>query len=474
MEDHPVRRTLVLLAAALVGLVVALALAGPAGAQESNEGLGGRLVSDDQPVPGVTITVSTDTGTEVESVETDADGSWFVAAPPGRYRVELDTGTLPSGVQVRRAAVLENLEVFAGQTRTVLFALQGTAQGPPGATPSAPPTGTPAPGEEPPETLGPGEPGEEPDESADAESGGEGDVVAGRGTFGRVLALTYSGIHFGLYIALAALGLSLIFGTMGLVNFAHGELVTFGAIMAFLFNIVLGLPLLVAAVVGVGLGALFGWGQDRWFWGWLRKRGTGLIAMMIVSLGVGLMLRFAFLYFVGGRTRRYDQYVVQDTFSVGPMTFVPKTLIADAVAIAVLVAVSLALLFTRLGKATRAVADNPSLAAASGINVDRIIRLVWAVGAGLAALSGVILAIDQGVHWQMGLRILLLIFAAVILGGLGTAFGALVGSLVVGVFIQLSTLVIPNELKLTGALAILIIVLLVRPQGILGRRERVG
>jgi branched-chain amino acid transport system permease protein len=214
--------------------------------------------------------------------------------------------------------------------------------------------------------------------------------------------------------------------------------------------------------------------QDRFFWGWLRNRGTGLIAMMIISLGVGLMLRNAFLYSVGGRTRRYTEFVVQDTISVGPMTFVPKTLIADAVAIVVLVAVGVALIYTRLGKATRAVADNPSLAAASGINVDRIIRLVWAVGGALAALAGVILAIDQGVHWQMGLRILLLIFAAVILGGLGTAFGALVGSLVVGVFIQLSTLVIPNDLKLAGALAILILVLLVRPQGILGRQERIG
>jgi branched-chain amino acid transport system permease protein len=466
-----------MLATALGGVAAAFALAGPAAAQEGNEGLGGRLVHDDQPVSGVTITVFNASGTEVESVQTDAEGAWFVAAPPGQYSVELDTGTLPAGLEPRRAAVLEDLEVFAGQTRTVLFALQGTAQGPPGATPTGPPpTGTPPPGEgeEAPETLGPGQPGEEEEESGGAEGEDEGGVVAGRGTFGRVLALTYSGIHFGLYIALAALGLSLIFGTMGLVNFAHGELVTFGAIIAFMLNIGLGVPVLIAGPVAVAVGALFGWGQDRWFWGWLRNRGTGLIAMMIISLGVGLMLRFAFLYFIEGRTRRYNEFVVQDTFSIGPMVFVPKTLISDAVAIVVLVAVSLALMYTRLGKATRAVADNPSLAAASGINVDRIIRLVWAVGAALAALSGVILAIDQGVHWQMGLRILLLIFAAVILGGLGTAFGALVGSLVVGVFIQLSTLVIPNELKLTGALAILIIVLLVRPQGILGRRERVG
>jgi branched-chain amino acid transport system permease protein len=459
-----------MLAALLGSVIVGLGFgASPALAQD--EGVQGRLVLDGQPVAGVTITVLATDGAEVASAESDQDGAWFVPAPAGAYRVELDVSTLPEGVRTRREPSLE-VEVFAGQTRTVLFALEGAVSGgpPPATTPGATtPGATPEPGdEEEPEQLGEDEVDEEVVED------GEVDVVAGRGMLGRVLALTYSGIHFGLYLALAALGLSLIFGTMGLVNFAHGELVTFGAVAAYLVNVAMGLPVLLAAVVAVAMGALFGWGQDRWFWGWLRNRGTGLIAMMIISIGVGLMLRFGFLYFMGGETQRYSTYVVQDTFSVGPMTLVPKTLIADAVSIVVLVAVSLALIYTRLGKAVRAVSDNPSLAAASGINVDRIIRLVWAVGSGLAAMSGVILAIDQGVRWQMGLRVLLLIFAAVILGGLGTAFGAMVGSLIVGVFIQLSTLWIPGELKYTGALIILIAVLLIRPQGILGRRERVG
>ena len=124
--------------------------------------------------------------------------------------------------------------------------------------------------------------------------------------------------------------------------------------------------------------------------------------------------------------------------------------------------------------ATRAVSDNPALASASGIDVERVINVVWILGGGLAALSGVILGLTQQVSFQMGFQILLLVFAGVTLGGLGTAFGALVGSLIVGLLIQVSTLVVPPELKNLGALAILIIILLVRPQGILGRRERVG
>jgi branched-chain amino acid transport system permease protein len=129
---------------------------------------------------------------------------------------------------------------------------------------------------------------------------------------------------------------------------------------------------------------------------------------------------------------------------------------------------------TQSGKATRAVADNPALASASGINVEKVITTVWVIAAGLGGYAGIMFALSNGVSWQLGVQLLLLIFAGVILGGLGTATGALIGSLIVGVFIQLSVLFIPSELKYVGALVVLIIVLLIRPQGILGRKERVG
>jgi branched-chain amino acid transport system permease protein len=224
----------------------------------------------------------------------------------------------------------------------------------------------------------------------------------------------------------------------------------------------------------VALGAAFGYLQDRFFWGWLRERRTGLIGMMIVSIGLALTLRYLYLFRFRGETRQYTDYVAQPGIDLGPIAVAPKNLIMDVIAIVVLVAVSMALVMTRLGKATRAVSTNPSLAAASGINVDAIIRLVWTIGGGLAALAGVMLGVFQGINYQMGFQILLLVFAAVTLGGLGTAFGALLGSLVIGLATQLSTLWIPTELKNVGALAVLIIVILVRPQGILGRRERIG
>jgi len=134
------------------------------------------------------------------------------------------------------------------------------------------------------------------------------------------------------------------------------------------------------------------------------------------------------------------------------------------------------LLRTRTGKAIRAVSDNPDLASTTGINTDRIILIVWVVGTGLAGLGGILLGLEQQVRWDMGFSLLLLMFAAITLGGLGNPFGALVGGIVIGLFVELWTWVLPSviELKNLGALLALILILLIRPQGILGRKERVG
>jgi len=214
--------------------------------------------------------------------------------------------------------------------------------------------------------------------------------------------------------------------------------------------------------------------QDLVLWRQLRRRSTGLIAMMITSIGLSILLRYFFQYIFGAETRSYAEYSVQAGVTFGPVEIAPRDLIGMGVAILMLLAVAYWLLRTRLGKATRAVADNPPLAAASGIDVQRVILVVWIIGGGLAALGGVLLGVSQQVRFDMGFNILLLIFAAVTLGGLGTAFGALVGSIVVGLFITVSTVWIPSELKNVSALGILILILLVRPQGILGRAERVG
>ncbi|MFG2072810.1 branched-chain amino acid ABC transporter permease [Nonomuraea maritima] len=385
---------------------------------------------------GAKIAVTTESGQPVEEVTTNAQGAWDVQVEqPGRFKVTLDTATLPQNVEIRGGNNVRTPTVYEGNCSSVLYALQAK-----------------------------GAAGQQ-----------QGDSGAGQSTFwAQAAQLTFEGLNLGLIIALAALGLSLIYGTTGLTNFAHGELVTLGAILTYMFNVGFGLHLIPAAVAGVILAGALGYGQDRFFWGQLRKRGTGTIAMMIISIGVAIFLRYIFLIFFSAQTESFAQYTAQPGIEIGPISAAPKNLVAMGIELAVLIVVGIALTRTRTGKAARAVADNPALAASSGINVDGVIRIVWTAGAAIAALAGVMLGLSQNLKYTMGQDVLLLIFAGVTLGGLGTAFGALVGSLVVGLFIQVSTLWVPPELKSVGALAVLIIVLLVRPQGILGRRERIG
>ena len=271
------------------------------------------------------------------------------------------------------------------------------------------------------------------------------------------------------------MGLSLVFGTTGLINFAHGELVALGAIAAFFFSSgAFDLPLVLAAVLAIIVGGASGGVLERGLWRPLRKRGTGLIQMFIISIGVSLLLRHLLLVLYGGGRQQYDQYGLQGEMSLGPVSITPRDLTVTIIAILVILGVGLMLQRTRIGKAMRALSDNRDLAESSGIDVDRVILLVWILGGGLAALGGVFYGLTTAVYWDMGFNLLLLMFAGVILGGLGSAFGAVVGSLVVGLVAQLSTLWFPTELQNAWALLVLIIVLLVRPQGILGRAQRVG
>ncbi|MPZ00715.1 MAG: branched-chain amino acid ABC transporter permease [Actinophytocola sp.] len=392
------------------------------------EALTGTLIdSADKPVEGATISVSSADGEFAQDAVTDAKGGWAVFLPgPGEYSVTLQTDTLPEGIEPREdsSTELTGVVVDTEAQRPVLFPLGERA-------------------------------------------GGVG------GKLGQALQLTAEGLRFGLLLALAAMGLSLVFGTSGLVNFAHGELIAMGAAITWGLNVA-GVNLILAGLISIVALALFGGLQDLAIWRPLRRRKTGLIAMMIVTIGLALFVRSLIQYFMGPSSEQYREYVGQAGLHLGLVRLTTVDLVSMLLAAIVLVGVSLMLIYTRMGKATRAVADNPALAESSGIDVQRVILLVWIMGSFLAGLSGTLFGFSEGIKFDMGQHILLLVFAGVILGGLGTAFGALVGSLIVGVFINVSTLWIPPELKNVGALAILIVILLFRPRGILGRRERVG
>lgn len=390
--------------------------------------IAGRLINDGDPVAGVTITVRGADAFE-EEIETSDDGRWEVEVPAvGEYEVELDESTLPDGVALRDSDANPNPATVSvastSSTTTYSFRL-----------------------------------GERTSSAANL--------------LDTVIVRLVAGLLYGLLIALAAVGLSLIFGTTGLNNFAHGEMVTFGAVTAWFLSQVVNLPFLLAAALAIVLTAGVGWLQDAAIWKPLRRRGLNLVSMMIVSIGLGIAARYTVQLIYGGRTQTLPVSQT-DNFTVGPVTMATSSYLTMLISIVVLVGVALFLSRTRLGKATRAVSDNSALAAASGIDVDRVIRFVWIAGGALAGLAGILLGIYRGASWDMGFQLLLLLFAAVTLGGLGTAYGALIGSLIIGMFVELSTLVIPADLRNAGALVILILVLLVRPQGVLGRKSRIG
>ncbi len=431
----------------LFGLLVLLAgsslLVTPASAQETDdtdtvdeteatEIVSGTLKADGDDgeeilIEGASITATTDDGEEIETIETADDGTWSIDLPgPGAYVITIDPDTLPDGVDLRNEdrASLE-VRLRPGQSRPILFAL------------------------------------------------GEDTRNVGS-KLDEFLQLTVEGIKFGLIIAMTSIGLSLIFGTTGLVNFAHGEYVTMGALIAYFFNQTIGIHLIPAAVLAMVVTGALGGLSDLGIWRPLRRRKSGLIAMMVVSIGLGFVLQYLFLYQFGGRTRPYGDYALQRAVDIGPISITPKDIYSIIISIVVLIAVGLALQLTRLGKAMRAVADNPDLAESSGIDVDRVILFVWVAGSALACLGGVLFGLGEQVSFQFGFQLLLLMFAGVTLGGLGTAYGALLGSFIIGLFVQVSTIWVSTELKNVGAFAILIVILLVRPQGILGRAERVG
>ncbi|MFA9277521.1 MAG: branched-chain amino acid ABC transporter permease, partial [Rhodoluna sp.] len=370
--------------------------------------------------------------------ETDKDGKWNAAVTvAGLYTITLDEKTLPEGVTLKGDAVQER-DITLGFVKATIFSVDGA--------------------------TGDG-----------ADNGPSQAEIAAEGfNWDRLAQQIVSGLRLGLLLALASIGLSLIYGTTGLSSFSHAEQVTLGGLLGYTFANVLGLNIFLTIVIVVILTGATGYIQDAVIWKPLRKKGLSLTQMIIVTIGLALALQYTFQMFYGASTVRILMKN-PETFTIGPVTLTFESLWAMGLSVIVLILVGLFLLKTRTGRATRAVSDNPSLAAASGIDVDRIIRLVWVIATALAGLSGVMLGLVlNGINWQTGMQLLLLMFAAVTLGGLGTAFGALIGSLIIGMTVELANFVVPGDFKYATALLLLIVILLVRPQGIFGRKERIG
>ena len=381
------------------------------------------------PVEGVTINVLKADGTPIGEAVTGKDGLCTISVPSrDDYVIELNLSTLPDGltlIDAEKQKVAVNRDLFTTNTKRVTFF-----------------TG----------------------ESANA----------GASASERILQRLSDGIRLGLIIAMCSVGLSLVFGTTGLTNFAHGEMVTFGGLVAFYFNVILEIPILISGPVVILMGGLFGLLLNWGIFARLTKRGVTLLSQLVVTVGLSLMLRNIYLFQFGGRTKQLSSYSKQVNLEIGPIGITPRDLTTAILGVIILVSVALFLQRSRLGKAIRAVSDNVQLASATGIDTRKVIKIVWFAGGALAATGGIFRGLDEQVSFSMGSDLLFLMFAGITLGGLGSAFGALIGGFFIGIFVEMSSLYFPSELKVAPALFILIVMLVVRPQGLLGKSQRVG
>ena len=381
------------------------------------------------PIEGVTINVFKADGSAVGEAVTGKDGLCTISVPSrDDYIIEINLATLPDGltlIDAEKQKVAVNRDLFTTNTKRVTFFT------------------------------------------------GEG-ASAGASASERILQRLSDGIRLGLIIAMCSVGLSLVFGTTGLTNFAHGEMVTFGGLMAFYLNVILEIPILISGPVVILMGGLFGLLLNWGIFARLTKRGVTLLSQLVVTVGLSLMLRNIYLFQFGGRTKQLSSYSKQVNLEIGPIGITPRDLTTAILGVIILVSVALFLQRSRLGKAIRAVSDNVQLASATGIDTRKVIKIVWFAGGALAATGGIFRGLDEQVSFSMGSDLLFLMFAGITLGGLGSAFGALIGGFFIGIFVEMSSLFFPSELKVAPALFILIVMLVVRPQGLLGKSQRVG
>jgi neutral amino acid transport system permease protein len=281
-----------------------------------------------------------------------------------------------------------------------------------------------------------------------------------------------NGLSLGAIYALGAVGLTLVYGILKLVNFAQGDFLTFGAYMAYLVNVTWGLPLVVGVFWAMITTALLGLVLERVLWAPMRAKHAGFLQLILMSLGLAFLLRAIIQWFWSTDIRVLD---VDSTTTVNLLGLhIGRTqLIVVIVGVVVIAATGLMLRLTPLGKRMRALSDDLELAETAGIDTGRIITYTWIFAGALAGLAGVLAAATTNLYPELGFELLLPIFAAVILGGIGDPFGALAAGMVIGVMTEWSTLVIDARWKTAVGFLVLIIVLIVRPQGIFGKAKAI-
>jgi len=295
------------------------------------------------------------------------------------------------------------------------------------------------------------------------------------------------GLVSGSMIGLGAVGITLTYSILRFANFAHGDFISWGAYFAlavagtlgaafsglttpigpFSFGWALPLAALVAVALNGGLALLV----DALLFGRLRKHHSTVIIMVMASFGAALTLRSLLEFIFSARPAYYSKALQIALPLGGGIRATPDQLLSLAVAVVLVVAVHLLLTRTAIGRAMRAVSENMALAGLVGIRVRRVIRVVWLLGAGLATIAGVTAGLLVQIRPQMGLDLLLPLFAAAILGGIGSVPGAMLAGLIIGLSEAIAVQLVGAQWRAGVSFVILVAVLLARPQGLFGRAE---
>jgi branched-chain amino acid transport system permease protein len=282
-----------------------------------------------------------------------------------------------------------------------------------------------------------------------------------------IAQLVMNGLMAGAILAVPAIAFSLIFAVLQISNFSVAAHVALGAYTAYVVNAAFGMPASVAVVAAFLVSGLVGVASDHVALRPLRSYGplTVAIASMALNMVLENILRFGF----GNDVQGLDLPVYRN-WIIGPLHLAPQQFYNFLIASGVMIALFMLLAFTPIGKAMRAVADNPRLADIKGINPEQIARLAVFVGMGLAGVGGVLIALDAAIEPTVGFRVILSVFAAAVLGGLGNIPGAVAGALIIGVAEELSLLAMPVAYRSAIGFAAIIVALLFFPRGILNRR----
>ncbi len=299
------------------------------------------------------------------------------------------------------------------------------------------------------------------------------------------IGLAANGIFLGSVLALGAVGITLVFGVMRFANIAHGDMMTMGAYVAFFLLVsvlpehtglgpfTFGFPLLIAIPVSMAAVAALAVGMDVFVFRRLRLRRANIVTIEIASLGLAIAIR-GIVQIIWDTPVRYFPNEGRQHFSLpADISIAPNHLFVSGAALVLAIALHLLLTRTKQGKAMRATSDNPDLARASGIDTDRVLLWTWGIAGALAGAAGVLLVIFNATSQlkpTIGFQMLVPLFAAVVVGGIGNPYGAFLGAMLIGISMEVSTAWALPTYKPAIAFTVMVIVLLFRPRGLLGSK----